>query len=239
MNGRRDGEFLDVGESLGSGSAPGPDWLMHWYVGAKRAVVDAGYVDEIAWQASTRLQYLSTDGFVREAAWVILSSGMSERVVRRIFPDFAASMYLFDVEKLALNQENARRAAIAVFGHARKISAILEIAARARELSDAAIRDELARDAEGFLTGMPYIGPVTWRHLAKNVGVAVAKPDRHLVRLSIALGRSSVDELCHEIAELVADPVSVVDVVLWRWSVEKAGKRSRDGLAEEAPVLVA
>jgi hypothetical protein len=86
---------------------------------------------------------------------------------------------------------------------------------------------------------MPYIGPVTWRHLAKNVGVAVAKPDRHLVRLSIALGRSSVDELCHEIAELVADPVSVVDVVLWRWSVEKAGKRSRDGLAEEAPVLVA
>jgi hypothetical protein len=75
------------------------------------------------------------------------------------------------------------------------------------------------RDPEPFLRSLPYIGPVTWRHLAKNLGAPVAKADRHLVRLAAATGRRDVDGMCAEISDWVGEPVAVVDIVLWRWAV--------------------
>jgi hypothetical protein len=77
---------------------------------------------------------------------------------------------------------------------------------------------------------LPYVGPVTWRHLAKNLGAPVAKTDRHLVRL--AAGRPSVDVMCDEIGRWLGEPVAVVDIVLWRWSVPHAQdcREPRDGL---------
>jgi len=46
--------------------------------------------------------------------------------------------------------------------------------------------------AEGvwFLQQLPFIGPVTAFHLAKNLGIEAVKPDRHLCRLSKLLGRT-------------------------------------------------
>jgi hypothetical protein len=73
-------------------------------------------------------------------------------------------------------------------------------------------------EPEPFLRSLPYIGQVTWRHLAKNLGADVAKADRHLARLAQATGRS-VDALCGEIADWLGEPTAVVGVVLWRWSV--------------------
>ena len=72
------------------------------------------------------------------------------------------------------------------------------------------------RDSEGFLRALPYIGPVTWRHLAKNLGARVAKADRHLVRPAAATDRPNVDTLCDEIPGWLGKPVAVVDVVLRR-----------------------
>ncbi len=57
---------------------------------------------------------------------------------------------------------------------------------------------------------------VTWRHLAKNLGMPVAKADRRLVRLAAAAGRDCVDVLCEEISAWLGEPVAVVDVVLWQ-----------------------
>jgi len=48
---------------------------------------------------------------------------------------------------------------------------------------------------------LPFIGPVTVWHLAKNFGLITAKPDRHLARISNALGSSGADELRHVVAE--------------------------------------
>jgi len=39
-------------------------------------------------------------------------------------------------------------------------------------------------EPHAFLMSLPYVGAVTWRHLAKNLGLPVAKADRHLVRLA-------------------------------------------------------
>jgi len=198
---------------------PSTTELVRSYLTAKREVVGDGFAYEIAWQATAGLADLSAEAFVREAAWVVLSSGMRESVVRGLFGRLASAMYDFNLAAMSVNQSAARAASLAVFGHEGKIDAILQIADVARRTGAQGLHELLMSDPQGFLESLPYVGPVTWRHLAKNLGIRVAKPDRHLVRLAHATSRSSVDALCDEIAEWVGEPVPVVDVVLWRWSV--------------------
>jgi hypothetical protein len=69
-----------------------------------------------------------------------------------------------------------------------------------------------------YLQQFPYLGPITSLHLAKNIGLPVAKPDRHLRRIADKLGYSCVQKLCEDIARATDEPVPVVDLVLWRYS---------------------
>lgn len=207
----------ETSKQLNSGSPVeiSSDELVRIYLDAKRQVIERGYIDEIAWQYSTGP--ITPDRFVREAAWVILGSGMSESVIGNLFSRFAAELGNFRPGWLAVNTEIARLGALSVFNHERKIDSILEIARTAHALGTDGLR-RCMLEPEIFLQRLPYIGPVTWRHLAKNLGIPVAKADRHLVRLAQMLGRSSVDDLCEEVSAWIGDPVPVVDIVLWRWS---------------------
>lgn len=212
------------------------DDLVRVYLQAKRLVVDGGYEYELAWQGRVGREPLTTSAFVQEAAWVVLCSGMSESVVRAKFPALTASLGGFDPAWIVRRRAAAQAAALKVFGHRRKIEAILEIASTAQTLGPVGLGKAMA-DPEPFLTGLPYVGPVTWRHLAKNLGVPVAKADRHLSRVAAAAGRSSVDRLCTEISQSLGEPVAVVDIVWWRWSVLHAARCAGPcaGLPHDAP----
>lgn len=190
--------------------------LISSYVLAKGEVVRAGYVDEIAWQGNARLIDVDTVAFMREAAWVVLSTGMAERVVRGKFPALAEVLHGWDPVAISKDAGASGRA-LGVFGHRRKVAAILDIARVAAALDRESLHAALTGDPKRFLTDLPYVGPVTWTHLAKNLGLPLAKPDRHLVRLSAAYRRDSVADLCEEIAVWLGEPVAVVDVVLWRY----------------------
>lgn len=61
------------------------DLLASYYL-AKLAVIEAGFEHEISWQERRRLDEVDETLFLREAAWVVLSSEMRESVIRRIFP---------------------------------------------------------------------------------------------------------------------------------------------------------
>jgi hypothetical protein len=202
-----------------STNAPNTDELVRSYLTAKRVVVDGGFAHEIAWQAAAGLATLTPAAFVREAAWVVLSSGMRESVVRALFGRLAQALHDFDPTALSADRPAARAAALTVFGHEGKIDAILDIAVTADRVGEDGLRAVMRGDPQPFLGSLPYIGPVTWRHLAKNLGVRFAKPDRHLVRVARATARPSVDVLCEEISAWLGEPVPVVDVVLWRWSI--------------------
>ena len=78
-----------------TGAMPTHD-LVSSYVLAKHEVFRAGYVDEIAWQGGARLADIDTVGFMREAAWVVLSAGMAERVVRAKFTALAEALHGWD-----------------------------------------------------------------------------------------------------------------------------------------------
>lgn len=204
----------------------GTDELVARYLDAKSTVIDAGHASEIAWQAAAGQRPVTPRLFVREAAWVVLSAGMSEAVVRGVFPALQLALRRFSPAALSRDRAAARAEALASFGHEGKIDAILRIADTARRLGATGLEQKLC-DPEPFLLSLPYIGPVTWRHLAKNLGVPVAKADRHLVRLAAATGRNDVDGMCAEISDWLGEPVAVVDVVLWRWAVLHAANCGR------------
>ena len=71
---------------------------------------------------------------------------------------------------------------------------------------------------------MPHIGPITKFHLARNLGLDYAKPDRHLVKIALAFGYSNVQAFCREASELTGDKIGLVDLVFWRFAVLNANK---------------
>lgn len=221
-------------------AAPTTDELVRAYLRAKRMVVESGFEHEVAQQAAAGATPLTPQRFTREAAWVILCSGMSEAVIASLFPLLEKRLGGFDPRWLSRHRQRARPLGLALFGHERKIDAILRIADVADSLGPAGLVQAM-RDPESFLTALPYVGPVTWRHLAKNLGAPCAKEDRHLTRIATAAGRPSVDGLCQEVSQSLGEPVAVVDVVLWRWSVLHARSCARvcDGLPHGNPVATA
>ena len=80
------------------------------------------------------------------------------------------------------------------------------------------LRERVLANPLAELQRFSYIGAITAFHLAKNIGVSIAKPDRHLTRLCNAAGFAQVGELCQCIASFVGDDISKVDTVLWRFA---------------------
>ena len=68
------------------------------------------------------------------------------------------------------------------------------------------------------LMRIPYIGPVTVWHLAKNLGFPVAKPDRHVQRIAFTLGFVDTHSLCRKLGTALALSPAIVDTVFWRYA---------------------
>ena len=86
-----------------------------------------------------------------------------------------------------------------------------------------------------FLKTFDFIGDTTCYHLAKNIGLNFAKPDRHLLRISKIIGFDSPHALCKLISDYVADKIQVVDLVLWRYATLDSNYEKK--LSELLPTL--
>ncbi|WP_447603545.1 hypothetical protein [Nitrospira sp. Nam80] len=182
-------------------------------------MVAQGFAWEIDWQTERRLDRISECEFLRESAWTVLSAGFREAVVRRLFvPLCDAFLGLRSASVIQANRARCRRAGLRVFNHRGKVNAILDIASIVDEMGFDRVRRQVEQEDVRFLQTLPYIGSITAFHLAKNLGLPVVKPDRHLQRIAAAAGFSSPLELCQLISDHLGEPVQVVDVVLWRYA---------------------
>ena len=192
------------------------------YLDLKEFVIRAGYSHEIDWQADVTLDNTTETDFLRESAWVVLSAGFRESVVRKVFPAVSdAFLHWHDAKQICTRLERCTRDGLAVFGHRGKIDAICQIITVVAISGFEDVKLRVQKRGVGFLKELPYVGPVTAYHLAKNLGLAVAKPDRHLVRIAQAFGCRSPAELCAIVSKEVGDPASVVDLVFWRYATLK------------------
>lgn len=189
------------------------------YSEVKTYVLSSGFRDEIEWQARINFNDVTESYFLREGAWVILNSGMKESVIRKYFQDLSFCFFEWE-SAYKINESKAfcYEAAIDIFNNDRKISAIIGMSAKICDLGFDKLKEHLEEAPIEFLQTFEYIGPVTSYHLAKNLGLQIAKPDRHLVRLSSFLGFKNVQDLCSTISEDSGDTVPVVDIVLWRFA---------------------
>lgn len=165
------------------------------YFKLKNTLIAEGYEDEIIWQ--TELQPV-TDPIVfrNEAIWVIINSGMKAQVARLIHTRLWQAI-------------NDKKDLSTAFKHTGKVAAIQYILDNYKILF---ITYEQSKDKIQSLKAIPFIGPITCFHLAKNLGHDCIKPDRHLVRIS----KGSPVSFCKNLSRLTGDKVSVIDIVLWR-----------------------
>lgn len=189
------------------------------YREVKKAVVEKGFVEEIDWQNNVSFSQITESDFLREAGWVILSSGMRETIIRRKFLGISTSFFEWEsAEKIVRNKEKCLNAAMQHFGHFKKISAIIQIAKHVSGNGFDIVCKAIQSKGIQYIMKLPYMGPATSYHFAKNIGLHVAKPDRHLRRIAEALGYYSPQLMCADIAKMTGDKIPVIDLVFWRFA---------------------
>jgi hypothetical protein len=169
------------------------------YQRVRRAVIDAGHKHEIDW-AETVKPPETAEQFAREVIWVILCSGMKEQVARLIQDRVWAAI-------------NAGRPVKGnVLGASGKAAAVDSIWQNRAAMFAAFTA---ANDKVEFCQSIPWIGPITKWHAAKNLGVDCAKPDIHLERVA-AFYETTPAELCAALWAASGDRIATVDLVIWR-----------------------
>lgn len=189
------------------------------YLIAKSRVVESGYGDEIRWQTQIQYDHIDERTFLREMAWVILSSGMRESVIRNKFQSFSQAFCDWESARvICLKRSKCASRAMAVFGHKGKVAAILNITHHIDRYGFDSVRLGLEVNGPEYLMQFPYLGQATAFHLAKNLGLDVVKPDRHLIRAAAAACFESPELFCDAIAKVIGDRLAVIDIVVWRFA---------------------
>src|SRR5438309_419005 len=99
--------------------------ILDYYLGAKEYVQKEGYWREIAIQESSSPHAVTESQFLQELAWVILSAGMSERVVRGVFDAISSSFLNWKAARLiSVSRRRCIERALLHFGHVAKIESI-------------------------------------------------------------------------------------------------------------------
>jgi len=200
----------------------GLETLVEFYESARAFVISAGFGEEVEWQDSVFLSNLSESQFLREAAWVILSAGLNNRVVEKLFPVISRAFYWWEsAARISTAGEQCVQDAREAFRHETKLRAIVDIAREVHASGFQNVIERVRTQGVHYIRQFPFMGPATAHHFAKNIGLPTSKPDRHLLRLAAALGYSRPEEMCRAISVASGDRVSVVDLVLWRYATLK------------------
>lgn len=193
--------------------------LVDLYLMAKELIIKEGFAEEIDWQTDIHFSHINESYFLKEAAWVVLSSGMKELVIRKRFPAISAAFYHWRSSiRIIKNKEKCRKHALLLFRHEQKINAIITIAYKISKNGFDSFKNCIQNEGIRFIQTMPFMGPATSYHLAKNIGLDVAKPDRHLLRIASVTGYNNPQNLCEDISSSVGDRIAVVDLVMWRFA---------------------
>ena len=171
-----------------------------FYTTAKKYCIDHGAAQEIEFVTNTirkGFEKETADNFFMQYMYVVINSGMKNQIAEDIY------------KKAIIN-------GLTAIGHPGKRKAIQEAQLQYKYwFNELKAKDSVEEKLE-YLGTLPWIGPITKYHLARNIGIDVAKPDRHLVRIASHFGYSDVQKMCKDISEQTGDRIGVVDIVLWR-----------------------
>lgn len=189
---------------------------------AEQFLRENGFSSEIDWwENHPGLEKMADNDILGEYAWVVFNSGMSNAVIEAKWQDIRKAFRFFNL-KLILDEPDAvLRDVLNIFNHEGKVNAIIQFCKKLRKESFA-FRRQVNENPLVTLTELPFIGPKTKHHLARNLGFRFIKPDRHLQRLADRYDMTPF-ELCNLIHKETGRKLGVIDVILWRFC-EQQGK---------------
>jgi len=175
------------------------------YIGLEIDIIQRGFIADIKWARSLKPcdSYIS---FFNEYAFVICNSGMKWQIARKIYDNI--------IEAIETNQPIS-----SVFKHKGKVAAIEMGYANKRCWFQRYLKAKTVSDKLDYLQSLPWIGPITKYHLAKNLGLDSVKPDRHLVRVAEKYDTTPL-KMCQKLAKQTGLTLSEIDTVIWRAAVE-------------------
>lgn len=198
---------------------------MHFFSKACSYVEHAGLSGEIASQREAVFTEFTESDLLREHAWVALCSGFRESTVRKIFDHVSLCFCDWEsAEAIVSAGDICCSTAAFSFANRLKLKGIFLAAKYISDIGFYEFKQSVLADPIDQLQILPFIGPITSWHLAKNLGLDAAKPDRHLVRLSERLGFRSADHLCRELAATTGEKAMVVDLIVWRYIADNPGQ---------------
>ena len=184
--------------------------LITFYDFAKSVCISEGFEQEILMVEERKFDQINSTYFFREYAWVVISSGISNKAATSVFHKLMETRNIDVVKHPGKNKalKKAERDYLEWFFHLQKCKT-----------------DEKKIE---YIQTLPYMGPATSYHLARNLGIDCAKPDRHLERIAWIFGYAEyigynlvckVQDMCTTISKETGDRVGTVDIILWRYSV--------------------
>lgn len=159
--------------------------------------IKMGYEGEIEHCRNRKFEDIDDGEFLHQYIFVVLSSGMQNQIAVKMMERLIESG---DVNTI---KHPLKRKAI------KKAFENYEYWFKKLKLADNKVE---------YLGSLYFIGDITKYHLARNLGIDVAKPDRHLVRLADEYGFKDAHKMCQYISDITEERIGVVDVILWRYS---------------------
>ena len=176
------------------------DCLKHLYETAKKEILTSKYAYEVDICEKRIFSNQTAKDFFIEYVFVVCNSGMRNQVAEKIFKRYMEQ-------------------GIVAIKHPLKKKAILEAEQNYEEwFKILKIRKQQHNELD-FLESLPHIGKITKYHLARNLGLDVAKPDRHMQRLAELFSYVDPTHMCIDIYAFTGGEyrVGTIDVILWRY----------------------
>jgi len=197
-------------------------YLEYFDVASKFAVCN--YKETLDRISDTNFYNVDIETFYKEYCWSICTSGFNARIVSGFFDKLCDA--LSPLKKVLSGNEDVNSIDVAmnamnVFGNKRKIKAMIDCAF---DLNYGVLRcgsweqyrnNDL--DCPVKLEYLPFIGPITSYHLARNIGLTqYVKEDVHLVRMANHWGFDTAKGLCRAIQEIYPFlSLGIIDLVFW------------------------
>jgi len=195
---------------------------MDYFRGAL-AFVNEFYPEDLNRIMSTKFETLQPTDFFREYMWCVYTSGFNAKVVSRMFPilqdiyrplDDVFANFKVNIDSVAMAHH-----ALAICNNKRKVKSIIDMAFKGGQeikKSSWSIYRDTKLSSPDKLKELPFIGPITCYHLARNIGLLYyVKPDLHLNRMAINWKFEGPVELCRSIQKEFNLPLGIIDLVLW------------------------
>jgi hypothetical protein len=191
---------------------------------AAAAYVSEHCADELDWVRGITPEFLdemTCSGFLEEYCWVVYASGFRVSVLKQKFGQLKVAYCNFDIDRIC--QMQSLDPALAIINNQRKAQGFVQGCRRIRSEGFGAFKARLKSGGMDALQVLPFIGTVTKKHLARNIGLLdVSKDDVWLSRLAEEFEAGSVEELTALLAKEHGEKQGVIDLILWRFCADGA-----------------